>query len=228
LSGLKTSHTPEKTVTVIDSLSDPESLGLTNTALSVEGFELLRYQAEIQARERALAVAALWEPHLHSLLHPALCVSKIEKIFADVSVRNIKLRVKHSFRLLSQLNSYEVKNLFILFIIHWYFRNRSWKNITASFLTGVRVYICTHLCLRLPAVVSSSVCVSVCLNCQTDFHEMWYCNAFLKCFDIFQFVLFIKSCKSEGKHLRKYTIIRSLIYPWHISVKPTHGFTCHS
>lgn len=53
-------HTPEKkTVTVIDRLSDSESLGLTNTALSVEGFELLRYQAEIQERERALAVAAL-------------------------------------------------------------------------------------------------------------------------------------------------------------------------
>ena len=40
----------KKTDTVIDRLSDPESLGLTNPALTVEGFELLRFQAEIQAR----------------------------------------------------------------------------------------------------------------------------------------------------------------------------------
>jgi hypothetical protein len=39
----KIAHThPKKTVTVIDRLSDPESLGLTDPALSVEGFELLR------------------------------------------------------------------------------------------------------------------------------------------------------------------------------------------
>jgi len=46
-------HTPgKKTETVIDRLSDPESLGLTNPALTVEGFELLRVEAEIQASGR--------------------------------------------------------------------------------------------------------------------------------------------------------------------------------
>jgi len=48
----------KKTETVIDRLSDPESLGLTNPALTVEGFELLRVEAEIQASGRL----SLWRP----------------------------------------------------------------------------------------------------------------------------------------------------------------------
>jgi hypothetical protein len=51
-----------KTATVIDRLSVPESLGLTNTAMSVEEFELLPHQAELQAREPELLAAALSTP----------------------------------------------------------------------------------------------------------------------------------------------------------------------